>query len=143
MMAWTPAEWTELVKAVFFGVSTLCIPLATVYIMLGAARAKRAETASLANAASIATVSTNVDRLEKNTNSISERNQAIAMKLGIKEGIEQERSSVQAANTAAAPTHGTSPLPVTDARAAEAAEDSAKELKRMANAAEAKKPEHR
>lgn len=148
-MAWSPAEVTELVKAVFFGVATLCIPLGTVYVMIGAARAKRAEAASIANGASIRT-------LEKNTNSISERNEAIAKKLGITEGVAQERASVLAHSVSApqvvmqphqpvasAPPAAGRPLPVADERTAVAAErtatateDSAKAAERVADVAE-------
>lgn len=114
MSTFTPSDWIELVKQVFVGLALICIPVSTGYTILTAARAKRSEDASLLNAASIQKVSTNVDRLEKNTNSISERNQAIAMKLGITEGIAQERASVQA-NAAA-----TLPLPVSDEKTAAA-----------------------
>lgn len=119
MDAWTPAEVTELVKVVFYGVAIVCGPLATAFIILSAARIQK--------------VSNNVDRLEKNTNSISERNQAIALKLGITEGIAQERASVLAN---AAPSTGTSPLPVADDRTAIAAERSASATERVADAAE-------
>lgn len=117
MAQWSPAEVTELVKAVFYGVALICVPLATFFTMISAARAKRSEEASLRNAESIKAVSTNVDRLEKNTNSISERNQAIAMKLGITEGIAQERASVLAN---VPPSLAPLPLPVSDAKTAAA-----------------------
>lgn len=119
-MTWTPADYIELVKAVFYGIAAVCVPLATVYIMISANRIKD--------------LGINVDRLEKNTNSISERNQAIAMKLGITEGIAQERASVQANADAALP--GALPLPVADDRVANAAERSAKATERVADAAE-------
>lgn len=128
MAAWTPADWIELIKVLFFGIGAVCVPLATAFIMISAARIQK--------------LSTNVDRLEKNTNSISERNQAIAMKLGITEGIAQERASVQA-NAGPALPNGTSPLPVVDERTAvateqtaAAAERSAKANERVADAAE-------
>jgi hypothetical protein len=76
-------------------------------------------------------MSTNVDRLEKNTNSISERNQAIAMKLGITEGIAQERASVQAGANGG-------PVPVVDDRTAAASERSAAANERLASAAKRK-----
>lgn len=157
MSAWMPADWIRLVEVVFYGIAIICLPLATAYITVGAARAKRAEESSLKNAKSIETVSTNVDRLEKNTNSISERNQAIAQKLGITEGIAQERASVLAnaivmdASTALpAGLIGKDPLPVTDDQmarvgeriaaateeSARAAVDSADAAGRVADAAE-------
>lgn len=117
---WTPAEVTELVKVIFYGVTILCVPLATVFTVISAARSKR-------NAESIAAVGANVNRLEKNTNSISERNQAIAMKLGITEGIAQERASVQANLPDALP------LPVSDEKTTEAVDkvvDAINELKK-------------
>lgn len=136
MSTWTPADWIELVKVVFYGITILCVPAATFFTMMSAARAKRAEDSSLRNAASIQAVSTNVDRLEKNTNSISERNQAIAMKLGIADGIAQERASVLANSNAGAALPGTSPLPVADERTAAASERSAAATERVADAAE-------
>ena len=119
-MAWTPADWIELVKVVFYGIAIVCVPLATFFTMMSALRLNK--------------VSNNVDRLEKNTNSISERNQAIAMKLGITEGIAQERASVLANADPSAP--GPSPLPVADDRTAVAAERSAAATERVADAAE-------
>lgn len=137
--SWSPAEVTELVKAVFFGVAATCVPIATVYTMISAARAKRSEQASLRNAEKIDAVSVNVDRLEKNTNSISERNQVIAQKLGITEGIAQERASIVATTVregGIAPNNG-APVPVTDDRTAKAAERGAAANERIADAAEA------
>lgn len=84
---WTPADVNELVRAIFFGVATVCVPLATVYTIISAARAKRSIEASEKNAKSIEAVSANVVQLEKNTNSISERNEAIAKALGVTEGM--------------------------------------------------------
>lgn len=104
MNSFTPADWIELVKTVFFGLALLAVPAASFI-------------ASLRNSAKIHAVSVNVDRLEKNTNSISERNQAIAQKLGVTEGIAQERASVQA-NTVLAPA--VLPLPVSDEKTAAA-----------------------
>lgn len=146
-MVWTPEQVTELVKVLFLGVGALSVSLATVYSIIGAARAKRAEVSSLANAVSI-------KALEKNTNSISERNEAIAKKLGITEGVAQERASVLAHASApqvvmqqqpiasAQPAPGR-PLPVADERTAVAAErtatateDSAKAAERVADVAE-------
>lgn len=119
---WSPADIIELMKAMFFGIATICVPLATTFVMIAASRSKRAEEASLRNAASIQSVSTDVARLEKNTNSISERNQAIAMKLGITEGIAQERASVQANNPGIAAAAIAAPLPVADEKTAAAVE---------------------
>lgn len=130
MAAWAPADVTELVRTVFYGIAAVCVPLATAYIMIGAARSKRAEDASLRNAASLRTVSTDVARLEKNTNSISERNQAIAMKLGITEGIAQERASVLA-NAPIVPA--TLPLPVTDEKVAAGLDSVVEAIKDNAN----------
>lgn len=70
---------------------------------------------------SLQEVGENVITLEKNTNSISERNQAIAMKLGVTEGIAQERASVQA-NAPAIVGAATAPLPVSDEKTAAAVE---------------------
>lgn len=70
---------------------------------------------------SLQEVGENVITLEKNTNSISERNQAIAMKLGITEGIAQERASVQA-NAPAIIEAAAAPLPVSDEKTAAAVE---------------------
>lgn len=121
MAPWTPADWIELMKVMFYGVGAVCVPLATAFIMISAARLQR--------------LGINVDRLEKNTNSISERNQAIAMKLGITEGIAQERASIAANHP-----NGTSssPLPVVDERAAAASERTADAAERVADAAEQK-----
>lgn len=122
-MVWTPADYIELVKAVFYGIAAVCVPLATVYIMITANRVKD--------------LGINVDRLEKNTNSISERNQAIAMKLGVSEGIAQERASVQAnVAPALAAAVKPAPVPVADDRTAVAAERSAAATERVADAAE-------
>lgn len=129
----------ELVKVVFYGIAIVCVPAATFFTMVSAARAKRSEEASLRNAQSIKMVSDNLTLLEKNTNSISERNEAIAKKLGIREGIDQERSSVLAHATNAQPPgmgHNAPPLPVADQRTAAAAEQTAVAAERSAAATE-------
>lgn len=86
-MDWTPTDYIELMKGVFYGIGIVSVPFATVYIMITASRVKE--------------LSANVERVEKNTNSISERNEAIAKKLGISEGIAQERERVADAADAA------------------------------------------
>lgn len=93
----TVSDIIEIIKAIGF----LCIPLATAYTIVISSRLK--------------SVSDDVLRLEKNTNSISERNQAIANKLGITEGIAQERAAAQAAGITTPPL----PLPVSDEKNAE------------------------
>lgn len=138
-MAWSPAEVIELVKVVFYGIAIVCVPAATFFTMISAARAKRSEEASLRNANSIKSVSDDLKLLEKNTNSISERNEAIAKKLGITEGIEQERASVLAHATNSQPQvigHNSPPLPVADDRTAAAAEQTAVAAERSAAATE-------
>lgn len=137
MAVWTPAELTELLKALFYGTAILCGPLATAYTIIAASRTKRSEEASLKNAKSIEVVNANVKQLEKNTNSISERNEAIARKLGLTEGVAQERASVLA-HAAPGPVPGLSalPLPVADERTATASERSADAAERVADAAE-------
>lgn len=92
----TVSDIIEIIKAIGF----LCIPLATAYTIVISSRLK--------------SVSDDVLRLEKNTNSISERNQAIANKLGITEGIAQERAAAQAAGITTP-----LPLPVSDEKNAE------------------------
>lgn len=67
-------------------------------------------------------VGENVITLEKNTNSISERNQAIAQKLGVVEGIAQERASMQANAPTIAEARAAMPLPVSDEKTAAAVE---------------------
>lgn len=86
-MDWTPTDYIELMKGVFYGIGIVSVPFATVYIMITASRVKE--------------LSANVERVEKNTNSISERNEAIAKKLGVSEGIAQERERVADAADAA------------------------------------------
>lgn len=132
MTNFAPADWIELAKAIFYGIGIVCIPLATVYTMISAARVKRSEALALLNKAHIEVVSTNVDRLEKNTNSISERNQAIAMKLGITEGIKQERESVQA-NASSALAPAVSPVPVADEKTTAAVDRVADAIHSAAN----------
>lgn len=107
----------ELLKAI----SAILVPIVTFLVWLTAQRAKRSEEASIRNAESIKIVNRNVELLEKNTNSISERNQQIAMKLGITEGIAQERASVQANSPIEASPAG-KPVPVSDERTAAAVE---------------------
>lgn len=139
---WSPADWIELVRAIFYGVATICVPLATGLIMVAAARARRAEEAAARNATAISAVSSNIQRLEKNTNSISERNQAIAKALGVTEGIAQERAGAVAHAAAGAhsfPAGAPSlPVPVADNRTAEAAERVAAATERVATATEEK-----
>ena len=103
MASFTPADWIELTKVASSFISAILVPLATIYIAIRVNK-----------------VSGNVDRLEKNTNSISERNQAIAMKLGITEGIAQERASVQANTSPPLPASSSTPLPVADEKTAAA-----------------------
>lgn len=122
-MPWSPADWNELIRTIFYGIAALCVPLATVYIMISARRIDR--------------LGANMALLEKNTNSISERNQAIAMKLGITEGIAQERASVQANVVPVLHPKG-GPLPVADDRAAEIAIRGVEATERLADAAEKK-----
>lgn len=116
-MPWTPSDYVELMKAAAYTIGIVCIPLSTAYVMISAHRAKQ-------NSEALKLVVSDVARLEKNTNSISERNQAIAQKLGITEGIAMERASVQANTpTGPAPLIGNSgPVPVADARTAAAVE---------------------
>lgn len=110
--AWSPADYIELVKTI----GAALVPIALAYSIISATRSKNALEASLKNAESIKTVSTNVDRLEKNTNSISERLQAASLRLGRNEGhaegVAQERASALA-HAPGLPV-GSSPLPVVD-----------------------------
>lgn len=84
-----PIDLIELVKVIFYGVATLCVPLATVYIMLAAARTKRAEEAAIAVKADLSKVRDNVELIERNTNSLSTRMADLARKNGIVEGVQQ------------------------------------------------------
>lgn len=160
--------YSELIKTIFYGVGSLCIPLATVYVMIGAARAKRAEVATVAVASTVADVSVDLGKikddvklLEINTNSMTSTIAALSEKAGIvkgeakekatgervaealRQGAEQERAAVAAAAPVAAveakPGAGKPPLPVADERTAGAAERVASATERVANATEDKK----
>lgn len=92
MTDFTPADWIELTKVTFAGLGTVLGGVAAVYAVIGAKRAGRAEATSKANSETIGAVQTNVERVERNTNSISTRNEAIAKALGVEEGIKTERA---------------------------------------------------
>lgn len=127
----------EMLRITFFVVAIICLPLAMIFIMIIASRTKHAGDASRRNSASLEKIGDNIEILEKNTNSISERNQAIAMKLGITEGIAQERASVLAnATPNGLSKMVASPVPVADDRTATATEQTAEAAKETAVAAE-------
>ena len=67
--------------------------IAEICQLLTALAAVGAMLSSWRNARKIDVSAQNLQRLEKNTNSISERNEAIARKLGMKEGIEKEKAN--------------------------------------------------
>lgn len=161
-----PIDLVELIKAVFFGIASICFPLATIYSVVAANRAKRAELQSTANSTSITKVNDNVALIERNTNSMTSEIARLSREKGATEG---ERVGVLAGEKKAqelaegqrqgrdherasggqsyhappqAPPHVPHrsvvepPLPVADARTADAAERSAAATERVADAAE-------
>jgi hypothetical protein len=121
--------WTDIIELIKV-LGALMVPAALAYSITINARSKRTEARSLSNSEMIKTVADDVIRLEKNTNSISERNERIAQALGVTQGVTQERESVAATHQAGRP------LPVADDRTAVAAERSASATERVANASE-------
>lgn len=161
-----PIDLVELIKALFFGVALVCTPLATVYSIVSANRARRAETNSRTNSDSIGKVIDNVALIERNTNSMTSEIARLSREKGATEG---ERVGVLAGEKKAqelaegqrqgrdherasggqsyhAPPQASPhvphrsvvepPLPVADARTADAAERSAAATERVADAAE-------
>lgn len=129
-----PIDVVELVKAIFTGLAAVASAFAAVYAVVGAARAKRAEaasvraeTVSMAADTKIETVSKQIDGLltardaakvkeGEATATVAAGVSAEAMRLGIEQGIRQERESVAAANPAstAAIAPAETPVSVTD-----------------------------
>lgn len=132
MDAWTPSDWIELVKVVFLGIASICLPVSTAYGIIAAVRAKRSEQASLRNAV-------NIKRIEENTNSISERNQSIAHALGVTEGRAQELASGQARSNIQAALQAEIPMPVRDEKLVAAVERVGDVIKESANGVAKKK----
>lgn len=128
MSDWTPHDVIELVKVLFWGFAIAAVPVATFITMVVALRR---------NAESIKKVSEDIETVKTHTNSITERLQAASRKLGISEGIAQERDSVLAHSNAVVPlaAPGRTPLPVADDRTATATEKTAEATKEIAEAA--------
>lgn len=146
---WSPealAQLVELVKAVFFGISIICVPLATVYIMVAAARAKRADEQAKKNEVQIQSVSKQIDGLlhERDAAKVKEgeataeaaaRDDAELLARGQREGREHERERISQQTAPELATDG-SPIPVTDARATAAVEKLADAATRSADTME-------
>lgn len=94
-----PIDVVALVQAVFTGLAALMSAGSLIWAALAAARSKRAEDSSKLNSASLGKVVSQVDLVERNTNSITTRLEALARKEGIQIGIDQQ---VAAGNLAAA-----------------------------------------
>lgn len=140
----TLALLTELVKAVFFGISIVCIPLATVYTMIAAARAKRAETATALVSHQIDGLLTDRDEAKKKEGAaladIASDREAALLARGQKEGRDNERARwVQTQQGPQQTLEGVkekAPVAVADERTAEASERVAAATERAADATE-------
>lgn len=127
-----PIDIVALITAVFTGLAALLSAVAGAYAIVAAQRAKRAETVSVASAAVI-------EKVEANTNSMTDKIAELSRKEGIVEGVErgaadartlargQQEGREQTANEAAlrAGSSSEEPVPVTTAteRAAEEGKD--------------------
>lgn len=136
-----PIDLAELLRALFYGVSILCIPVATVYIML--------------TNRNVVTLAKQMDGLLEDRDKAHEAKgvkkgveageaTAATLEEGRRLGAEAERASA-AAQTINTPAAGDSPLPVIDqeavkiaGRVATAMEDSAVSQQKIAAAAETK-----
>lgn len=133
-----PINVAELIKAIFFGIATLCVPVATVYIMIAAARAKKAEEAGLKAVTIAESTAKQIDGLLKDRDAAKVEEGKVSgaaaaavtaevLKEGQRQGAETERASVAAANphqsgNISVPVTGSVPVPVTDAAALRVAE---------------------
>lgn len=155
-----PIDLIELIKALFYGVALVCTPLATVYSIVSANRAKRAEQQSKQNSQNIGRVVDNVALIERNTNSMTseiarlsrEKGEVEGERIGVLAGEKKARELAEGQRQGRddrrsdighhLPLHVPhrpvveQPLPVADARTADAAERSAAATERVADAAE-------
>lgn len=137
IMQIAPVDLVELVKAVFYGIAALCVPIATVYIMITAQRTKALNTKI--DGMLVERDASNVRKGER-MGEQSGRDTADALAEGQRQGREHERSSVIARGL-----ENNKPLPVEDeaaaaiaTRTAEATERSAEAHQRVAEATERK-----
>lgn len=90
-----PIDIVELTKAIFSGIAALGGIFVTIYLPILSARQKRAEVAQQQQAASLLKVKDNMELIERNTNSISTRNEEIAKQLGMEQGAKKERQAAE------------------------------------------------
>lgn len=125
-MQLAPIDIVEIIKAVFFGVAGLCIPLATVYIMITAHRTKELNTKI--DGMLVDRDASNVRKGERKG-----EDKADTLAEGQRQGRETERASSIARGLE---NSGDRPLPVQDEAAAKIATESAEIALRTAEATE-------